>query len=236
MTAAQAKKELKKFSDPKRAEHSKKFFKTGKGEYAEGDKFNGASVPNTRKVAKKFIDLPRKETEKLIHSKIHEERFLGLIILVYQYKKCKDPKCQKNIYDYYLKQYQYINNWDLVDCTCRDIIGYYLLDKADRSILEKWANSRHLWKKRIAIISTWTFIKHLQFEDTIKIATMLLKDDHDLIHKAVGWMLREVGNKNKTILLEYLDQHYKNMPRTMLRYAIEKLPEKTRQDYLKSKR
>ncbi len=241
MTAAKAKKELKKYADAERAKHALRFFKTDKGEYGEGDKFIGVTVPNTRKVAKQFQNLDQKETNKLIHSPIHEERLLGLIILVNQYKhasKLEDIKQQKDIYTYYTKQFDFINNWDLVDTSCHHIVGEYLLQtQADEAkLLYQWARSRHLWKKRIAIISTAAFIRNHDFKHTIKISEILINDTHDLIHKAVGWMLREVGKKDAKILLEFLDHFYITMPRTMLRYAIERLDDKLRQQYLKGMR
>jgi 3-methyladenine DNA glycosylase AlkD len=223
-------KEIKQLADPVRAKHSQGFFKTGPGQYGEGDVFLGLTVPQIRVIAKKYyqtISLP--EIKKLVASKYHEFRLCGLIILTYQYDKF-DYK--KEIYDFYLKNTKYINNWDLVDVTTPKIVGDYLLDK-DRSILYKLAKSSDLWEKRIAVLATFTFIRENEFDDCIAISEILLKDKHDLMHKAVGWMLREVGKRDVSILENFLDEHIKEMPRTMLRYAIEKFPEKQRKEYLR---
>lgn len=206
-----------------------RFFKTGKGEYGEGDKFLGVSVPDQRKIAKKYQDLGLNNIQKLLDSKFHEYRQVALIILTHKYKKAED---KKNIADFYLKNTKNINNWDLVDISAPKILGDYLLDK-DRSVLYKLAKSKNLWEKRIAILSTYAFIKNGQFDDALKIAEILLNDQHDLIHKAVGWMLREIGNKNQIVEERFLRKHYKNMPRTMLRSAIEKFDEKKRKFYMK---
>jgi len=238
MSPANAKKALQQYADPIRAKHSLRFFKTAKGEYGEGDKFIGVTMPMLRKLAKEFIQLELKQIEKLLHSKIHEERMLALLILMLQFnvaKKQENNQQQKIIYEYYLSQIDYINNWDLVDVTCRDIVGGFLLDKPKKhkDLLIKLSKSSDLWKKRIAIISTWQFIREHQFDYTLRISKTLLQDEHDLIHKAVGWMLREVGKRDLQILMQFLQLHYKKMPRTMLRYAIEKLDEGLRQDFLK---
>ncbi len=240
MTASQVRKALKQQSDPVRAIHSLRFFKTGKGEYGEGDKFIGATMPSLRQLAKDFILLKLRHIENLLHSKVHEERMLALLILMFQFnlaKKHNDTNQQKHIYNYYLSQVDHINNWDLVDVTCRDIIGGFLLNKPkkQKDILIRLSKSDHLWEKRIAIVCTWQFIREYQFDYTLRISKILLNDEHDLIHKAVGWMLREIGKKDLQTLMQFLQQHYKKMPRTMLRYAIEKLDEDTRQDFLKGR-
>lgn len=240
MTAAQAKKTLQAFADSNRALQAQKYFKTARGEYAEGDKFIGVTVPDTRKVASQFKQLPISEIEKLLRAKIHEYRLLALIILVAQFQQAvrsADQHTQSAIYNFYLQQYRYINNWDLVDVSCRDIVGGYLLEKpaAQRKLLYDWAKSGHLWKRRIAIIATAVFIRAGRFQETLDIAAIFINDPHDLIHKASGWMLRELGKKDRQLLLNFLNQHSGNMPRTMLRYAIEKLPEKLRQHYLHKK-
>lgn len=222
--------ELRKIADPKIAEHSQRFFKTGPGEYGEGDKFLGIRVPNIREVAKKFKELSLDETEQLLQSKYHEERLCALIILSNRSKKA-DPEEQKAIFDLYLENTEFVNNWDLVDTSAEDIVGSYLIDK-DRNILYELAESDDLWERRIAVMSTFYFIKNDDFDDTLALAEILINDDHDLIHKAVGWMLREIGKRDLEIEEGFLDQHAKNMPRTMLRYAIEKFPEKKRQFYL----
>lgn len=241
MNASLALKELKNHSDPERARHSQQYFKTGKGEYGEGDRFIGITVPQVRKLARQFRNLDFSHTEKLLQSKIHEARLLALIILVEQFKhasKQSDTLHCKSIFEFYINHFEYINNWDLVDTSCRDIIGGYLLNKStsQRKVLIDWARSDDLWQKRTAIISTAMFIKHHQFDDTLKIAKILLNDTHDLVHKAVGWMLREVGKQKRTVLDEFLEQHHQNMPRTMLRYAIEKHTKSARQKYLASSR
>lgn len=224
-------KDLKKLAKPGKVKILQRFFKTGKGQYGEGDKFIGVMVPDIRQVAKKYHDLALSQTINLLHSPIHEERLCALLIMVGQFSK-GDAKKQKKIFDLYLKNYKYINNWDLVDLTAPRIVGAYLMDRP-RAILYKLAKSKNLWQKRIAIIATFQFIYYGQSQDTIRISKILLQDKHDLIHKAVGWMLREVGKHcDEKILLTFLDQHCQNMPRTMLRYAIERLPEKTRKKYL----
>lgn len=221
------KNEMNLLKNPEKAVILQKFFKTGKGEYAEGDIFLGITVPEQRKLSNKYSDLSLKEIQALLNSKIHEERLTSLLILVLKYKNNK-----KEITDFYLKNTKNINNWDLVDLTAPKILGNYLLDK-DKSILYQLANSKNLWEKRISVLSTFEFIKNNQFEDALKISEILLKDEHDLIHKAVGWMLREIGKRDIETEEEFLKKHFKAMPRTMLRYAIEKFPESKRQGYLK---
>lgn len=215
-------KEIRILANPKRADASMSFFKTKKGDYGFGDIFLGLTVPQSRTVAKKYQDLPFPEIKKLIRSKYHEERLIALLILIGQYKKGNDS-IKKTIFDFYLSHTNYINNWDLVDLSAGYIVGDYLLDR-DRDILIKLAHSESLWEKRIAIISTFAFTKDLKdAEYTFKIAEILLQDKHDLIHKAVGWMLREVGKRiGEEEEEKFLKKHYKSMPRTMLRYAIER--------------
>jgi len=226
----QFKKELKKLSNPKQAEILQRFFKTGKGEYGEGDIFLGIKVPEQRKVVNKFEDLSLEDLEKLLSSKIHEYRMLALLILIRQYEKA-DEREKKKIFKFYLKNTININNWDLVDISAPKIVGDYLLNKP-RKILYKLVSSDNLWEKRIAIISTFTFIRNNEFDDTLKISKIFLSDKHDLIHKAVGWMLREVGKRDQKVEEEFLEKYYSKMPRTMLRYAIEKFEEKKRKFYL----
>jgi len=237
MTSAKVIKRLNQLADPLRAKHSLRFFKTGKGEYAEGDKFIGVTMPELRKLAKEFIQLELCEIEKLLHSKIHEQRMLALLILMYQFNlaiKQNNTRLQKTIFNYYLSQVDYINNWDLVDVTCRDIVGEFLLDKPEKQkdILITLSKSDHLWERRIAIVCTWQFIREYQFDYTLRISKILLHDEDDLIHKAVGWMLREVGKRDLSVEIEFLKTRYKKMPRTMLRYAIEKFDEILRNQYL----
>lgn len=231
-TLTDLQKELKALANPERAKVSAWFFKTGKGQYGEGDQFFGITVPIQRKVAKRYVHLPLSDIQKILASPVHELRLVGVYILVYQFEKA-DTKTQKRIYAFYIKNAKRINNWDLVDSSAPYIVGTYLLH-SPRNILYRFAESKNLWEKRIAIISTAQFIKHEQFDDTFKIAEILMTDTHDLIHKAVGWMLREVGNKNQLVEERFLKKHYQQMPRTMLRYAIEKFPEKRRKQYLHS--
>lgn len=231
MTTASPQQQLKKLANPQKAISVARFFKTGKGEYGEGDIFLGITVPQIRIVAKQCKDLSLKEIEKLLQSKIHEERLVALIILVNQFKK-EDEDKQKKIFDLYLSSTKYINNWDLVDASAEYIVGAYLINRS-KAILKKLALSISIWERRIAIMATFQFIKQKQYEHTFIIAKILLKDDHDLIHKAVGWMLREVGKRISEAIEEtFLQQHYQQMPRTMLRYAIERFEEKKRKKYL----
>ncbi|MFA6322962.1 MAG: DNA alkylation repair protein [Candidatus Buchananbacteria bacterium] len=228
------KKELNKLADKKQAAILQRFFKTKKGEYGAGDVFLGIMVPKQRLLARNYLDLSLAELQTLLNNKIHEYRLIALIILTQQYAKA-DLINKKKIFNFYLKNFNHINNWDLVDLSAPNIIGNYLLPEP-RDVLYDFAQSNNLWKKRIAIISTFSFIRQNQFSDTIKIAKILLLDRHDLIQKAVGWMLREMGKRDEKLLRHFLDKNAKIMPRTMLRYAIEKLPEKDRQYYLYKKR
>ena len=221
---------IKGFGNKNHAATMQRFFKTGKGEYGEGDIFVGIKVPVQRQIAKQFRDLSFDDIGKLIKSKIHEERLISLFILVDQYQKTDEERKNK-IYSFYLKNRKYVNNWDLVDLSAPKIIGKHLLNR-NKSILIKYAKSLNLWEKRIAMLATYTFIKNGNYEITLKISDILLKDTHDLIHKAVGWMLREIGKGDIKILEGYLKDRYKMMPRTMLRYAIEKFPESKRKKYL----
>lgn len=224
-------KELKALANPEKAKFLQRFFKTGKGEYAENDVLLGIKVPDSRKLAKKYKDLSRNEITQLLTSKFHEERLIALFILVLQYKK-GDEVTRKRIVDLYLSHTDYCNNWDLVDSSAPYILGDYLLDKP-RKILYTLAHSKSLWEKRIAILATAAFIKHHEYEDTLKIAEILLKDPRDLIHKGVGWMLREVGNRDKATEIVFLNKYASTMPRTMLRYAIEKFPQHERASFMK---
>jgi 3-methyladenine DNA glycosylase AlkD len=230
MSLSELKAELELAKDPEKAGIHSRFFKTGKGEYGEGSIFLGIKVPILREIAKRYFDLNFNELQELLNDKIHTYRFVALVILVEEYKKGNKEK-KKEIYDFYLKNFKNINNWDLVDVSCPQIVGDYLINK-DRSILYDFANSDHLWTKRIAIISTFAFIRNNQLDDTINISEILLNDDHDLIHKACGWMLREVGKRDQKVLEKFLDKHVKEIPRTMLRYSIEKFEEEKRKYYL----
>ena len=227
----QLKSDLKKLANPEKAEILQRFFKTGKGQYGEGDVFLGITVPEQRKVSKEYANLDLKDLKKLLSGKIHEYRLTALLILVIKFNRTDDSG-KKEIAGFYLKNTKHINNWDLVDLSADKILGVYLIEK-DRSILYRLAESKLLWERRIAIISTFQFIKINQFNDTLKISEILLSDTHDLIHKAVGWMLREVGKRDRKSEERFLRKHYKTMPRTMLRYAIEKFDEKTRKFYLR---
>lgn len=222
---------LYSFENPTRAVHSMRYFKCGLGEYGHGDKFMGATVPQLRHAARRFQSLSFSDLSKLLKSKIHEERLLALLVLVHQYKKAAQKE-KKQIVEFYLKNRKGINNWDLVDTSAGYILGDYLREKP-KTILYRFARSNDLWEKRISIISTMNFIAFGKFGDTLKITKILMKDEHDLIHKACGWMLREVGKKNLATEKAFLAKNYKKMPRTMLRYAIEKFPETERQRYLR---
>ena len=225
--------ELKQIANPEKATILQKFFKTGKGEYGEGDIFLGVTVLEQRKIAKRYVDLDLKDIKELLSNKVHEYRLTGFLILIYKFEKA-DEKEKKGIVDFYLKNIKSANNWDLIDCVADKILGSYLINK-DKEILYELAKTDNLWKKRIAIISTFEFIKNDQFEDTLKISEILLNDEHDLIHKAVGWMLREVGKRDIEIEEAFLKKYYKTMPRTMLRYAIEKFDGKKKEFYMNRK-
>ncbi len=231
MTAREISKILQSIANPVIAEHSQRFFKTGRGQYGEGDIFLGIRVPQLREQAGKFKALPLHEVQRLLLSAYHEERLCALLILVQKFAK-ETPAGQKAIYELYLKNTGRINNWDLVDLSAPQIVGAYLADK-NRNILYKLARSKSLWERRIAVLATFYFIKNHQYEDALEIARMLLQDREDLIHKAVGWMLCETGKRNPAVEKEFLKSHYPIMPRTMLRYAIEKFPEEERLNYLK---
>ncbi|MPT30581.1 MAG: DNA alkylation repair protein [Chryseobacterium sp.] len=227
---------LEILSIPEKAEFFPKFFKTGKGEYGEGDLFIGVSVPDQRSVAKEFYNkISLDELSKLLSSKIHEHRLTALLILVYKFEKTKDKIQQKEIINFYLNHTKHINNWDLVDTSCYKILGRYCFEDQDSKILEKLSNSKNIWEMRMAIVGTMHHIKKGQFELTKKFVLKNLKHSHDLMHKANGWLLREMGKMNESELLDFLNLHYKEMPRTCLRYAIEKLDEELRQDYLKGR-
>jgi 3-methyladenine DNA glycosylase AlkD len=222
--------DLSKLSDPEKAKNLSRFFKTGKGQYGEGDVFWGITVPAQRKIAKRYIDLSLSDLQELLSNKIHEHRLTALLILVLKYRKADDPG-KDEIFGFYLKNTENINNWDLVDLSSPKIIGDYLANK-DTSILFKLAKSNNLWERRIAILSTFKFIGNNDFEDALSISELLLHDEHDLIHKAVGWALREIGKRDQEIEERFLRKYYMEMPRTMLRYAIEKFGEKKRKFYL----
>jgi 3-methyladenine DNA glycosylase AlkD len=221
---------LKSISKDEVAQRTKSFFKTGQGEYSHHDIFLGIKVPDIRKAVKKFQNLYMKDIEGLLSSKYHEVRHFALLYLVDNFSTAKQDE-KDNIYNIYLANTKHINNWDLVDCSAHHIVGAYLKDK-DKSILYKLSKSNSMWDRRIAIVSTYHFIKQNQFDDTLKISETLLSDQEDLIHKAVGWMLREVGKRNEEVEKSFLDKHCKNMPRVTLRYAIERFTPEDRKLYL----
>lgn len=231
--AKDVQKRLKELANPEHAAISQKFFKTGPGQYGEGDLFIGVRVPVLRKLAGQFKALPFNECKILLRSAIHEERLLALLIFVHMFNQgTLDVK--KDIYQLYLRSTELINNWDLVDTSAEHIVGAYLADKSKRP-LYSLARSKNLWERRIAIMATFGYVKNHAFSDTLKLSKILLDDPHDLIHKAAGWMLREIGKRDLKAEESFLKEHYKRMPRTMLRYAIEKFPEKMRQQYLKGR-
>ncbi|EKD85754.1 MAG: DNA alkylation repair enzyme [uncultured bacterium] len=229
MTLVSLRKEIKNLTDKEKGAFLQRFFRTGPGEYGEGDIFVGLTVPQSRSLALKYRDLSFLEILELLKSKIHEERLIALLILVYRFQK--QPEDQRKIYEFYLKHTKYINNWDLVDLSSHKIIGEYLLDKP-KDILFKLARSESLWEKRISLISTFAFIRDGKLDISLELADILVNDKHDLIQKALGWMLREIGKKDLAAEEKFLRKHYRQMGRTALRYAIEKFPEEKRLKYL----
>lgn len=226
-------KALKEIADPKVAEHSGRFFKSGPGEYGEGDQFLGIRVPKQRKIAKKHKTLLFDEVSELLQSDYHEVRLTAIFILVYKYEKASFNE-QEEIYQFYMGHLDRVNNWDLVDSSAKYITGHFLFEyDKDRTILYELSDSEDLWERRVAIMATFYFIDQGDFDLTLKLAEKYLDDPEDLIHKATGWMLREIGKQDEQLLRKFLDNHYEEMPRTMLRYAIEKLDEPIRQMYLK---
>jgi 3-methyladenine DNA glycosylase AlkD len=222
---------LRAAGNPRDAAFLARFFKTGPGQYGEGDVFLGIRVPVVRKIAKTFTALPLSDVERLLHSAIHEERLAALVILVAQAGKA-DAAARKRLCDFYLANTRWINNWDLVDVSAPHVVGGYLADRS-RTPLFRLAKSPWLWDRRISILATFHFIRQGDFHDTLRIAAILLGDREDLIHKACGWMLREVGKRDRGVLEAFLDRCHRRMPRTMLRYAIEKLPDRKRRAYLR---
>ena len=233
MTVRNIRRKLQQLGSKDKAKVLQRFFKTGPGEYGEGDVFIGVRVPDLRKLAKEYQAITIKEVMQLLMSTIHEERFFALLILVSKYSKGNET-VKKKIYELYLQNTQFINSWDLVDGSAQHIVGAFLMDKGKKP-LYLLAKSKNLWERRIAILSTFHFIKHDNYAETLKISKILLSDEQDLIHKAVGWMLREIGKRHITTEEIFLRKYYKKMPRIMLRYAIEKFPEPKRQKYLKGK-
>ena len=234
MKAVEVRKELKSMADPDKAAILQRYFKTGLGQYGEGDIFIGVTVPQSRKVAKKFSQLQLVEVKTLLYSRIHEERLVALLILVWRYSSALSSREEKEeIVKFYLDNIKQVNNWDLVDLSAPNILGAHLIDR-DRRLLYRLARSENVWERRIAILATYHFIRNGDFSDTLKIAEILLQDRRDLIHKAAGWMLREVGKRDVASEEAFLEKHLGVMPRTMLRYAIERLPESKRRRYKKN--
>ncbi|ADL07654.1 DNA alkylation repair protein [Thermosediminibacter oceani] len=228
----QIKKELSEYIDNEKAAFLPRFFRAFEGGYGEGDRFIGVSVPNQRKVAKRYFNsIDIKDIERLLNEPVHEYRLTALFMLVYKFEKAKDEREREEIVNTYLRNIKAVNNWDLVDSSAPKILGPYLFNK-DKSILYDMARTPDLWKQRIAIMSTFYFIKQGEFDDALNVARILLNHEHDLVHKAVGWMLREIGNRNFDVEYEFLKENYKVMPRTMLRYAIEKFEPELRQQFL----
>jgi 3-methyladenine DNA glycosylase AlkD len=237
MKAADVRKELKSMADPEKAAILQRFFKTGPSQYGEGDIFIGVMVPQSRRVAKKFNQLPLGEVRTLLYSRVHEERLVALLILAWRYSSASSSREKEEIVKFYLDHIKRVNNWDLVDLSAPNILGAHLVDRdGRRRLLYRLAGSENVWERRIAIVATHHFIRNGDFSDTLKIAEMLLQDRHDLIHKAVGWMLREVGKRDAAAEEEFLEKHCSVMPRTMLRYAIERLSERKRRRYMISER
>lgn len=231
VTSSQIRKELDKYIDPIKREYLPKFFKTGKGQYGEGDKFLGVIVPNTRLVAKKYKEASFKVIKELLLSEYHECRLCALLMLVERFKK-SDETGKKEIYDFYLAHTRYINNWDLVDLSAPQIVGEYLKDKS-REELYRRAESSLLWDQRIAVVANYTLIKSDDFTEIYALSEKLLFHKHDLIQKAVGWMLREAGKREKSLLVSFLEKYHRVMPRTMLRYSIEKFTDDERKYFMK---
>lgn len=231
MSLASLRRELQIHADKKRAVHSLRFFKTGPGQYGAGDRFLGIQVPVLRRLARDFRHLPWQTAGSLLPSPFHEERLLALFLLIGSYQKVTPPQ-KRQIYYFYLRHTHFINNWDLVDSSAEHIVGAFLADK-NRRKLTLLARSRDIWERRIAMLATFHYIKQKDFTDALRVANLLLADRHDLIHKAVGWMLREIGNRDISVEKKFLQSRYKKMPRTMLRYAIEKFPSPERQRYLR---
>ncbi|MCX8533422.1 DNA alkylation repair protein [Chryseobacterium luquanense] len=230
------KESLAVLSIPEKAAFFPKFFKTGKGEYGEGDLFLGVKVPDQRAVAKEFFaKISLEELGELLSSPYHEHRLTALLMLISKFEKTKDLAVKEEIINFYLRHLDYVNNWDLVDTSCYKILGRYAFENQKENLLRDLAASDKMWYKRVAVVGTMYYVKKGSFELTKEFVTQNLYHPHDLMHKANGWLLREMGNKNEAELISYLNQYYKEMPRTCLRYAIEKLDEELRQDYLKGR-
>lgn len=221
---------LRNLADPKITAHSARFFRSGKGEYGEGDRFLGIRVPVVRKQVREFSDAPLRAVIAMLRSSYHEERLFAVLLLADQYRR-GDQDSRTRIYDAYIANREFVNNWDIVDSSAHLIVGPQL-EQGDRSVLNELAASHSLWDRRIAMMATYHYIKQGDYSDALCLARLLRDDEHDLIHKVVGWMLREIGNRDRSVEEAYLKKHYRKMPRTMLRYAIEKFPETRRRAYL----
>ena len=233
LTARHMQSALRALGDDAIAEHSARFFKSGKGQYGEGDRFLGIRVPVIRKRAREFRKAPLRSIVALLRSKYHEERLLAVLMLVDKYQQGDEARKQQ-VFDLYLSHRAQVNNWDLVDSSAHLIVGPQLRE-GDRGLLDELAGSDNLWDRRIAMMATYHYIRNREFTDAVRIAELLLQDEHSLIHKAVGWMLREIGNRDLAVEERFLKRHYRSMPRTMLRYAIERFPEARRKAYLHGK-
>ena len=232
-TLAAVRKRLLELHNPKDAEFLQRFFRTAPGEYGAGDKFLGIRVPATRALAREFHDLTIDDSALLLQHEWHEARLLAVILLSNRYAK-GSPADRKQIFDLYVSNASRVNNWDLVDASAANIVGAHL-ETRKRTLLDKLARSKNLWERRIAIVSTFRFIRNDEFDDTLRISRALMRDEHDLIHKAVGWMLREVGKRDASVLEKFLDEHAHELPRTALRYAIERMPPKKKQRFMAAK-
>ncbi len=229
---AELRKEMEECSNEEKAKLYQRFFKTGPGQYGEGDVFMGLTMPETRAISSKYTEMPIEEVQELLNSEIHEHRMSALLIVIQKYRKANKEEKRK-LYEFYLKNMSRINNWDLIDVTASHVVGDFLFNnKEEKEMLYKLAKSNDLWEKRISVISTFRFIKENEFEDSINISEILLNDKHDLIHKAVGWMLREIGKKDQEIEEEFLRKYHKTMPRTMLRYSLEKFTKDKKDFYM----
>jgi len=227
----QLKKDLEKLASPEKAEVLQRFFKTRPGEYGEGDVFLGVKVPEQRAVARKYKEISHQNIQKLMESEVHEHRLTGLLILVDRYQR--KPEERRQIFDFYLNSIPNINNWDLVDLSAPNIVGSFILENPkEKKVLYRLARGS-LWARRIAVLATFTFIRKNQFKETLELSELLLKDEHDLIHKAVGWMLREIGKRDQAVEERFLNKFHKKMPRTMLRYTIERFPKEKKKFYMK---
>lgn len=235
ITAKNVEKKMRSLSSRQKAQHAQRFFKTGKGQYGEGDLFLGITVPTLRKLAKEFKEISLSENRKLLRSKWHEIRLIALIIWVNQYQKADQLK-QKEIFQLFMKNKKWINNWDLVDLSTPHITGHWLYETKNKKILFQLAKSKNLWDRRIAVISTFYHIRQNQFSEITQLCALLINDTEDLMHKACGWMLREMGKRNKSVLVSFLEKNAVKMPRTMLRYSIEKMSVQEKQKFMNMKR